>query len=67
MTDDLLQWLEEGRDNCVELAADKSEADREGWLEDARYYQQAIDIVREYSRGHSHRPAWKYESRSELR
>lgn len=34
----LAEWVLERLENCQELAAKKTGADRDGWIEDARYF-----------------------------
>jgi hypothetical protein len=35
-------WVRERLDNCQRLAAGKVGADRDGWLEDARYFSRVL-------------------------
>jgi hypothetical protein len=39
------EWVRERLDNCQTLAAKKVGADREGWLEDARYFQRILERI----------------------
>lgn len=41
----LIEWLKERRDNAMEIAESKTGDDRKGWIEDAEYFQQAIEAV----------------------
>lgn len=45
MTEDVLLWLKERHDNCVRIAGQKTGSDRAGWLEDAGYFQEAINLI----------------------
>ena len=41
----LQEWLQERYANCLRHAENKTGGDREGWLEDADYYQQALTAL----------------------
>jgi hypothetical protein len=41
----LIEWLQERYDNCIRIANDKSDEEKLGWLEDASYFQQAINLL----------------------
>ncbi len=41
----LMDWLHERADNCRAIASQKRGADRDGWLEDARYFDMAITTI----------------------
>lgn len=45
----LSEWLQERLDNCNRIAALRTGSDREKWLEDARYFTQAV-ALREQNR-----------------
>lgn len=38
-------WLQERLDNCQRLAAQKKGKDRDGWLQDARYFSEALNAL----------------------
>lgn len=38
-------WLQERLDNCQRLAAQKKGKDRDGWLQDARYFAEALNAI----------------------
>lgn len=40
------QWAQERLDNCYELAATKTGADRQGWLDDAWYWSEILKDIR---------------------
>lgn len=42
----LIQWLEERKANALRIADLKTGEDRAGWLEDARYFELAIEAAR---------------------
>lgn len=39
----VIEWIEDRRANCERIAATKTGPDREGWLEDERYFAAAVD------------------------
>jgi hypothetical protein len=41
----LAEWVRERLDNCQRLAATKTGADRDGWLEDAHYFAEILRVV----------------------
>lgn len=41
----ILDWLKERQANCIRIAKTKQRQDRQGWLEDAAYFQAAIEAV----------------------
>jgi hypothetical protein len=41
----LIEWLYERLDNCNRLAKEKRGADKAGWIEDASYFEAAIDMA----------------------
>ena len=43
--DKVIRWLQERLDNCHAIAAKKYGDDRAGWIEDAMYFQWAIEML----------------------
>lgn len=43
--DILVQWLRDRRDNCVRLSKEKFGADRDGWIEDAEFFNWALQVA----------------------
>lgn len=43
------QWAQERLDNCYELAAAKTGSDRQGWLDDAWYWNEILKDIRRLS------------------
>lgn len=41
----LKEWVRDRKNNCLRIAESKTGADRDGWLEDASYFQQILDIL----------------------
>ena len=41
----VIEWLKERRANCLRIAGNTTRKDREGWLEDARYFEAAIMLI----------------------
>ena len=41
----LTVWVLERFENAVRIAGEKTGADRDGWLEDARYFQLILDRI----------------------
>lgn len=44
-TQQIVDWLEERRVNCLRHASTKTGADRVGWEEDAGYFEAAISAI----------------------
>jgi len=42
---DVMNWLEERRDNCRRIAAERSGNDRNGWLDDYEHFSAAIALI----------------------
>lgn len=42
----IIEWLQERHDNCVRIAAQKVGKDREGWVEDALYFELALKSIK---------------------
>lgn len=42
---ELLEWLRDRQANCIRIARLKTAKEREGWLEDAAYFQGAINAI----------------------
>lgn len=38
-------WVRERLDNCQRIAAGKTGADRDGWLEDAEYFSRVLAMI----------------------
>jgi len=45
------EWVQERLDNCLRLAVSEYGEIREGWLEDARYFQMILDVLRSGDKG----------------
>ena len=41
----VVDWLQERMDNCHRIAAQKKGADRESWLQDSRYFAEAVNAL----------------------
>lgn len=53
LTDDqVIAWLKERHVNTLRIAGTKSGTDREGWLEDALYLEQAVRAIEYYKAGY---------------
>jgi hypothetical protein len=39
---DLVNWMKMRKENCLILAAQRRGEDRDGWLEDAAYFEAAV-------------------------
>jgi hypothetical protein len=50
----LIDWLEERRQNALQIAKTKRGEDRQGWLEDASYFARSREDSRDLQR-HTHR------------
>jgi len=46
---DVSEWIQERLDNCHRHASTKTGKDREGWLEDARYFAAALHAINKSS------------------
>ena len=55
----VLEWAEERRANTYRLAATKTGADRDGWLEDAAYWEQIVAVLAEEDQRRAARPVRK--------
>lgn len=42
---EILVWLRERKENCFRIAEKKTGSDRTGWLQDARYFGDAIKLI----------------------
>ena len=42
---DVVEWLKERRANCLRIASTKQGHDRNGWEEDAMYFESAIMMI----------------------
>jgi hypothetical protein len=43
---DTIRWLEDRKENCLRISRTKTGKDREGWVEDACYFNAAIVHLR---------------------
>ena len=41
----LEEWVRERLANCKRIAAEKQGIERDGWLEDVRYFSEILDLV----------------------
>lgn len=41
-----IEWIRERRANCLGIAREKTGADRDGWIEDARYFEATETYLR---------------------
>lgn len=41
----LVDWVRDRAENCERIAATKTGADREGWLQDARYFRAVLTAL----------------------
>jgi hypothetical protein len=44
---ELLNWLAERHQNCLRIGATKFGSDRDGWREDAMYFEAAFKTIKE--------------------
>lgn len=44
--EELLSWLQERYENCLRLANEKSGLDQQGWMDDAKHFQDVISLIR---------------------
>lgn len=42
---EVVEWLKERKRNCQRIAVMKSGDDKQGWLEDAEYFDEAINLI----------------------
>lgn len=60
----LVEWLEERRDNARRIAKTKRGTDRQGWMDDVSYFARAVEAVRQLvdasAEDHANRPLRMY-------
>lgn len=50
---DVIEWLWDREENCLRLAREKTGVDRDGWIEDAKFFHLAIVLLGKHPAEHA--------------